>query len=119
MENSWNKKFTLTENHIKLLRRMFVGWQDCEFGAPEIDPKKPYGNSSVTFDIAEIISEDIKFNEKEDDYILTEEQEKRLTKLHEETKYALQIVLNTGEFKTGNYISVDYGYSWKYVGGSN
>jgi hypothetical protein len=28
------KIFTLTEDHLKLLRRMNVGWQFCEGGAP-------------------------------------------------------------------------------------
>jgi hypothetical protein len=39
--------FKLTDEHLKLLRRFNVGWQDSESGAPEIDPKRPYGNSAV------------------------------------------------------------------------
>ena len=32
-----NKRFTLTEEHLKLLRHANVRWDDCEFGAPAID----------------------------------------------------------------------------------
>jgi len=43
-------RFELTEQHLKLIRRMTVRYNDyCEFGAPEIDPKRPYGNSSAHY----------------------------------------------------------------------
>lgn len=49
-------EFNLKEEHIKLLRAMYVGWSDCEYGAPEIDPKRPYGNSYVEGDVHEILT---------------------------------------------------------------
>lgn len=55
MRNAIGTTFTVTDDHLKLLRRASVGWSDCEFGAPEIDPKRPYGNSNVLGDIAEIL----------------------------------------------------------------
>ena len=48
-------KFEVTEQHLVLARHMYVGWQNCEFGAPEIDPKRPYGNSDVEDDICKIL----------------------------------------------------------------
>ena len=55
-ENNMSKEiFTVTEDHLKLIKNFCVGWQDCDFGAPEIDPKHPYGNSSVCSDIANIL----------------------------------------------------------------
>ena len=48
-------EFTVTDEHLKLLRGAYVGWDDCEFGAPAIDCKRPYGNSDVIADIAEIL----------------------------------------------------------------
>ena len=39
--------FTLTADHITLLRAMYVGWCGDEYGAPEIYSKRPYGNSDV------------------------------------------------------------------------
>ena len=34
---------------------MCTRWDDCEFGAPAIDCKRPYGNSDVYNDIAKIL----------------------------------------------------------------
>jgi len=39
----------------KLLKNFQVRWNDCEFGAPEINPKRPYGNSDVEQDMLEIL----------------------------------------------------------------
>lgn len=102
-------EFTLTEDHIKLLRQMNVGWQQCEFGAPEIDPKRPYGNSQVYYDIAEHLGLDI----PEDDEAFTDEQKEKMLKLHRETEDALQIVLTTGTFKPGIYVADRYMRDWK------
>ena len=46
--------FTLTEDHIKLLRNLEVCWEDAEFGAPAIEPKRPYGNSYVYKDMIKV-----------------------------------------------------------------
>lgn len=80
--------FTITRDHIKLLRNMYVGWDDCEFGAPAIDCKRPYGNSFVEGDIAKILEWDI----LEDG--LTDYQYEIASKLHSETQEVLQIILS-------------------------
>ncbi len=49
------KKFEVKLEHLKLLKRAYVRWEDCEFGAPSIDCKRPYGNSSVVEDMFEIL----------------------------------------------------------------
>ena len=105
-----DKEFVLTEEHIKLLKRMNVGWSDCEFGAPEIDPKHPYGNSNVYDDIADIIGiEKLLDNNHFDGYeFYSEENRKKMDKFHAETETALQIVLQTGEFKCGRYVRENY-----------
>lgn len=90
------KTFTLTDEHLKLLRAMCVSWQNCEYGAPEIDPKRPYGNSSVEADIHEILT-----NER--DYELTEAQRERYAQLHRDTQTALAILLQCGELRPGTY----------------
>jgi hypothetical protein len=94
--------FELTEQHIKLLRRFYVNWQDTETGAPEIDPKRPYGNSAVASDIAEIL-----VVKGQDDGELADDQVHDLMALHYETHIALQIVLVTGQFKAGKYVKAD------------
>jgi hypothetical protein len=49
------REFTVTDEHLRLLHRAHVFWDEAEFGAPSIDPKRPYGNSNVYGDIAEIL----------------------------------------------------------------
>ena len=105
------QKFILTEEHIKLLSRMNVSWDDCEFGAPCIDPKRPYGNSSVISDMAEILgmAEEVC---PHCDTPLKEQDEDKLYDLHKEMETALQVVLSTKSFKSGKYIASKYSNDW-------
>jgi hypothetical protein len=41
--------------HLALLKHAEWSWNDCEFGAPSMDPKRPYGNSDVEDDLAELL----------------------------------------------------------------
>jgi len=124
-------KFTITENHIKLLKHLVVGWYDCEFGAPCIDPKRPYGNSDVIDDIAEIIGikkdkntinyDEVESHEYEDikDYFSEAEWKdevyNNLNKLHKEMQIVLQIIFTLEKIEIGDYLKEDeYNYqSWK------
>lgn len=92
--------FTLTTGHLKLLAKMYVGWDDCETGAPAIDPKRPYGNSDVASDVAEILG--VVDYDPEDDA-----QYDHMHKMHNETGTALQIVLSTCSFEPGRYKRTD------------
>lgn len=95
-------EFTVTEEHLKLLRRAYVSWDDCEFGAPEIDPKRPYGNSDVIEDIAEILG--VPEDQWSDGEEALPDAEQAFTRLHAETGLALQLALTMGEFRTGRYV---------------
>ena len=74
----------MTEDHLKLLRRVYVAWDFGEgYGAPGINPKKPYGNSSVERDIAEILDvadEDWIYEDGHKAYV-TPEAEERFTRV--------------------------------------
>jgi hypothetical protein len=99
-------EFTVTDEHLRLLRLAHVFWDEAEFGAPSINPKRPYGNSDVYRDMAEIL--DVPENEWEDegrDWSLGTKW--RFRRLHVETAIALQIALATGEFGTGRYVRYD------------
>ncbi len=98
------KEFTITKDHLKLLRSMFVGWDDCEYGAPRIDPKRPYGNSDVSNDIAEMINFPKKGNWDKEEEMWNEKAEEELYYLHKQIKVVLQIVLVTGKFEEGEYV---------------
>jgi hypothetical protein len=107
-----SQKFTVTENHIKLLRRANVSWENSEFGAPAIDCKRPYGNSSVYQDIGEILGIEPQdklcgeFSDAQTDF---------MRQVHDETQVALQIFLSTGQMSVGNYESEKYTNDWRKV----
>lgn len=93
------KIFTITDDHLKLLAEMNVGWCHDEYGAPEIDPKRPYGNSDVPADVRGILgNEDLS--------------DEAVRALHVETRTALQICLRTGAFATGTFECEDYSNNW-------
>jgi hypothetical protein len=126
-------KFTITENHLKLMRNLNVKWYDCEFGAPCIDPKRPYGNSDVINDIAEIIGikkdkntidydkDEAKEYENIEDYFYEaewkEEVYDKMNVLHKEMQIVLQIIFVLGKIEVGDYIKKDeYDYlSWEKI----
>lgn len=96
-------QFVMTENHIKLLKRMYVRFNDRGYdGAPEVDLKRPYGNSDVVGDIYEItrggnIPED-EYGERDDDIV------DQMLDIHREIATALQIALCTLSFIPGVYV---------------
>jgi hypothetical protein len=105
--------FTVKPEHLKLLKRMYIGWEDCEFGAPAVDCKRPYGNSWVYGDIADIL--DIKpAGENEEEF--TDEQEDVMRGLHKEMQTVLQILVKnplTG-IRLGVYQCHEYDTDWKF-----
>ena len=111
-------EFMVTEDHLKLLRRVYVdAWDPGEgYGAAGINPKKPYGNSYVERDIAEIVDapdEDWLYERGHKAYV-TDDAAQRFTHLHVETMVALQIVLATGEFRPGRYRrATTWGIDWQ------
>jgi hypothetical protein len=46
---------TITRDHLTLLAHAHWRMSDCEYGAPEMDGKRPYGNSGVEDDLAELL----------------------------------------------------------------
>lgn len=104
------EKFTLTEQHVVLLRAANVRWDESEFGAPAIDSKRPYGNSDVIEDLGELLGYG---PEPERGY--PDDVAATLNRLHRETETALQVVLATGQFTPGHY-AAPYTKDWRPVG---
>lgn len=112
------REFTVRPEHLVLLRHARVSWIESEFGAPMIDAKRPYGNSYVVRDIAEILDapDEVWVDGRRGEFV-TEEADERFTRLHVETAFALQIVLATGEFRPGRYRrSKRWSADWRRVG---
>jgi hypothetical protein len=121
-------EFTVTEDHLKLLRHTDdIYWDPGEgHGAPAINPKKPYGNSAVPQDVAKIMDAPDSDWENEPDCdwdeeegfpapkVLRAEAEERYLRIHVETAMALKIALATGEFRPGRYTRTNaWGNDWK------
>lgn len=88
--------FTVTEEHLALLRAMEWRWDDCEFGAPAVDCKRPFGFSGGYHrDMARIVG----WEYDEDD----REQEDELMRLYRETMTVLMVCLDVGMFEPGEY----------------
>lgn len=108
-------RFTLTADHIRLLRRANVTWDSAEFGAPAIDPKRPFGNSSVVRDIHEILGWPLPEDEEERERHLDREGHGRAVMLYRQLETALQVVLATGSFEPGVYEVDNYNINWRKV----
>jgi hypothetical protein len=104
--------FELTADHVTLLRHAYTGWQDCETGAPEVDPKRPYGNSYVPGDVAELLGWE-PGDWEDGERVLGDRQVERALELHRETATALEVVLRAGSFEPGTYVTTDrYSRDW-------
>lgn len=97
--------FEVTAQHLTLLRAAYVSWNDDEFGAPSIDPKRPYGNGDVYRDMAELLDYP---NWEADDREYSPLERDELARLHKETATVLQIILATGEMRPGRYRAEPY-----------
>ena len=110
------KTFTVTEPHMKLLGRLYFGYDDyTEFGAPEVDPKRPYGNSDVYDDIAEILG--LEVGEDQWGYRrFADEQIDYMNEVHRQMETVLQILVRNARegISPGIYAtSSRYGMDWK------
>lgn len=112
------QRFTLTGEHVKLLRAARVSWNEAEWGAPTVDPKRPYGNGDIDRDIHRVLTGDEV--EWDEGYGLPSDMTparwhelmRRYRVLHHETVVALQVVLSTGSFEPGVYEAPDYSVAW-------
>lgn len=121
------KIFELKKTHLDLLKETSIGWNDCEFGAPCINCKRPYGNSDGVNDVAEVLGikktkenvdgydrEEAKEYEDKGDYLndldWNDKTYEYLKDIHKETQIALQIILHCQTFKLGKYKLLNDGW---------
>lgn len=110
------EQFRVLPEHVLLLKNAYVGWDSGEFGAPAIDCKRPYGNSSVIPDIGRILGEQPEIDSEDDYDGWSPAQLNRFYTLHQETARALQIFLRTGVLETGLYEADKYRANWRRIG---
>lgn len=105
-----NRKFKVEDKHIQLLKNMKVTWNDLCFGAPTVNPKRPYGSTTVIEDIARMLN--IGKVDEDGEVQLIDEQEKELIKFHKETETVLEILLYNCSIKAGVYVNKGYSNEW-------
>jgi len=101
-------KFELTEKHISLVKNVNWEWLGEDASKDDIYEELGlilYGKPDVPFDPT---SPDVK--------PYTQEQMDEMDKLHSELPRALQIMLATGEFKTGHYKTKHHDINWVKIG---
>lgn len=108
---SIDRAFEVTEQHLKLIKRMWIEWNDQAYdGAPAVDIKRPYGNSDVIWDIAEILDlcpenpDENCYDEGEWQGEWVHQNEEKLLTLHRETAMALQCCICAGKFESGKFV---------------
>jgi hypothetical protein len=108
-------RFTVTKDHLRLLRHMGVEWNDTESGAPMINPKRPYGNSNVPTDVADVLGWTVLMDPE--DWVMQPEQSEKAWAIHRQMDTVLQIVLCTGQFEPGTYVKMNEydGTSWRFI----
>lgn len=98
-------EFTITDDHLLLLKELHVDFEaGIEFGAPAVDPKRPYGNGDVFRDMRRILGV-----EGEE----TAEGNTELSELHREMALVLQIGCRLGRFEKGTYTREPYTIDWR------
>ena len=97
---------TIMADHLTLLKHAYVRWEDCEYGAPAIDCKRPYGNSGVEADIIKILGWE---------HLDEDDANEACRVIHSETEQALQILLAAESFDIlGTYQSCQCtNYKWR------
>lgn len=110
----FKETFVLRPEHIKLLKRTYWSWNYCEFGAPTVDPKRPYGNSDVFEDMIEILELENAYDE-EDEYgekEVAHSIQTYLIELHEELETAMQVIVDNGFSIVFTTYNKELGKSW-------
>jgi hypothetical protein len=100
--------FTLTTEHLTLARAMYLEWCDVETGAPAVNPKRPYGNSSVARDIADLLGWGWPDEETSDDYDAeVEPLNARAMAVHHEMEVAMAVILQHAGMPTAPGVYVN------------
>ena len=108
------REFTITEQHLMLLQGLYI--DAGEFDLPEVDCKRPFGNSNVICDIAEKIGLS-KIETNDEEWVWPKGTTEACRAATEGLYIAMQICLSTQSFEVGTYYCDDeYDQkSWKLI----
>jgi hypothetical protein len=119
-----NTIFTVTDQHLRLLKAASVKPSSeidgSMFGAPTIDPRRPYGDRDVYRSMIRILDYKMPPNGSQKWDVETDEipdaTENALDQLHSEIEIVLKICLNRQSFETGQFYWPEPGEDWVKVG---
>jgi hypothetical protein len=101
------ERFRINENHLKLLNRLHFEWCADDYdGYPTVNSKRPYGNSDVLDDVAEIIEMPVMEDDDGKSHY-PKGTKAKCKQYHEEMATVLQIVSSTMQVSAGLYIKQD------------
>jgi hypothetical protein len=117
------QRFTVTDEHLKLLKAMNVEWNGAEWGAPSIDPKRPYGGGGLRQSMWQVLG-GFGYDDWDQNHDLPKDvtpmqwdaMVERYDKLHREMETVLQIFLRVGVAGPGLYEAGEYRTDWRAVG---
>lgn len=92
------KRFEITKDHLKLLKRMNVFDIENPMDAPMINQKAPYGTVDIAGDVLEILG-----HEKGLSGEYPQQQRNQAAIVHDQMSIVLQILLRLGEIRTGEF----------------
>ena len=107
------RHFTLVEGHLILLRNAY--WEhspNSECGAPAINPKRPFGNSSAEEDMIELLYPGATICPSCGEHIITLEQREHARRLYEQLPVALEVILTARSFVLGYYVADEHKRNW-------
>lgn len=99
------QNFIVTKNHLKLLKNLKFSWNDTEFGAPTVDPERPFGSRTVYPDMAKILG--IRFIGIEEDEKKYQRLLENLEKGYGELQTCLEILCQNFSIEEGEYFAQD------------
>lgn len=120
------EQFRVLPEHVKLLQNAYTSWNEFEYGAASVDPKRPYGSKDVTTSLLRILGikpdkagrpdDAFEDNPYDTEEYFEEETILRVEQLHMDTETVLQIFLRTGSMLPGLYETEKYHSNWVRVG---
>ena len=108
------QRFTLTPEHVQLLRRSNVNYSGHgEWGYVGLDCKRPFGNGDLVGDMATILGVDPVAPDDEEEHWPPGTSDKMVKMFKEELPIALSVVLAAGTFEPGEYECEKYTHNWR------
>lgn len=111
--------FKLTQEHIALMKELrFYYEDDCEYGGPSVDMKRPFGNSGrtqIVRDMAEALGiPDDKVCDRDGELI--EPEASRIEGIYRELPKAIECVFRSGSMEPGIFEAPRYTSKWVRIG---